>query len=97
MYKILIKYNSTLKKVYWRNHVDDESNDFKTDDLEVLKEEIKKLDKIYGYDNIRIVNDLTYDVLINLNAIDLGNAEIATSEDVSNVFDTAYNKIFGGA
>lgn len=96
MYKILIKYNSTLKKVYWRNHVDDESNDFETDDLEVLKEEIKKLDKIYGYDNIRIVNDLTYDVLINLNAINLGDAEIATSEDVSNVFDAAYNKIFGG-
>lgn len=97
MYKILIKYNSTLKKVYWRNHVDDESNDFETDDLEVLKEEIKKLDKIYGYDNIRIVNDLTYDVLINLNAINLDDAEIATSEDVSNVFNTAYNKVFGGA
>ena len=67
MYKILIKYSSKLNKVYWRNHLtDDESIEFETDDLEVLKEEIKKLDKIYGYENIRIVNDLTYDVLINL-------------------------------
>lgn len=67
MYKILIKYNSNLKKVYWRSHLDDESNEFETDDLEVLKEEIKKLDRLYGFDNIRIVNDLTYDILINLN------------------------------
>ena len=96
MYKILIKYNSTLKKVYWRSHLDDDSNEFETDDLEVLKEEIKKLDRIYGFDNIRIVNDLTYDVLVNINAINLEDAEIATSEDVSDVFDTAYNKIFGG-
>lgn len=97
MYKILIKYNSNLKKVYWRSHLDDESNEFETDDLEVLKEEIKKLDRLYGFDNIRIVNDLTYDILINLNVVDLDDVEIATSEDVSNVFDTAYNKIFGGA
>lgn len=97
MYKILIKYNSNLKKVYWRSHLtDDKSIEFETDDLETLKEEVKKLDRIYGFDNIRIVNDLTYDVLINLNAIDLGDAEIATSEDVTNVFDTAYDKVFGG-
>lgn len=97
MYKILIKYSSKLNKVYWRSHLtDDESIEFETDDLEVLKEEIKKLDKIYGHENIRIVNDLTYDVIINLNAIDLGDAEIATSEDVSNVFDAAYDKVFGG-
>ena len=98
MYKILIKYSSKLNKIYWRSHLtDDESIEFETDDLEVLKEEIKKLDKIYGYENIRIVNDLTYDVLINLNAINLEDAEIVTSEDVTNVFDTAYDKVFGGA
>lgn len=96
MYKILIKHNSNLNKIYWRSHVNDDSIEFETDDLETLKEEVKKLDRIYGFDNIRIVNDLTYDVLINLNAIDLGDAEIATSEDVSNVFDTAYDKVFGG-
>lgn len=97
MYKILIKYSSKLNKVYWVSHFIDDSNEFETDDLQILKEEIKKLDKIYGYDNIRIVNDLTYDVLVNINAIDLSEAEIATSEDVSNIFDTAYNKVFGGA
>ena len=96
MYKILIKYSSKLNKVYWVSHFIDDSNEFETDDLQILKEEIKKLDKIYGYENIRIVNDLTYDILVNLNAIDLDNAEIATSDDVSNVFETAYNKIFGG-
>lgn len=66
MYKILIKYNSNFKKVYWRSHLDNDSNEFETDDLEVLKEEIKKLDRLYGFDNIRIVNDLTYEILVDV-------------------------------
>lgn len=101
MYKILIKYTSTSKKTFWQNYEvskeDGTSVEFSTDDLEVLKNEIKKIDYKYGYENIRIIKDVTYSVLVDISeSVDLENAEIATSDDVVDVYNTAYNKVFGG-
>lgn len=101
MYKILIKYTSTSKKTFWQNYEvyneDGTSVEFSTDDLEVLKKEIKKLDCKYGHENIRIIYDITYNVLVEFSeAVDLGNAVIATPTDVNDVFEAAFANVFGG-
>ena len=65
MYKILIRYND--KHNLWQSYgttissttTSTSFNEFETDDVEVLKSEILKLDAIYGHDNIRIVEDVT--------------------------------------
>ena len=73
MYKILIKYdidklnlwmpygtttNSTTGK--------SEFTEFETDNLEVLKEEIKKITSKIGYAEIRIVSDIVFDIEIDI-------------------------------
>ena len=67
--------------------------DFETDDVETLKEEINKLDTIHGNENLRIVTDITYTV-----AIDMPNnlISVASSDEVSNIYNTAYTNVFGG-
>lgn len=101
MYKILIKYTSSSKKVFWQSYMtkneEDKIVEFSTDDIDILKEEVKQIDEEYGHDNVRIVKDVTYNVRIDIaESVDLKNAEIATSEDVEDVFNTAFNKVFGG-
>ncbi len=100
MYKILIKYTSKLNKIYWRFYekLEDGTNiEFSTDSIDVLESEIQKIASKFGYDDIKIVKDFTYNILVDISEIiDLDEAEIATSEDVSNVFDTAFSKVFGG-
>lgn len=96
MYKILIKYTSTLNKTFWYEHEvpleDGTSVTFETDDIDVLKEEIHKLDKIYGNENLKIVVDVTYTVTIGVsdNLID-----IASPEDILDIYNTAFNNVFG--
>lgn len=99
MYKILIKYTSTSKGIFWRSYEvkseDGTSIEFVTDDIEVLKTEINKLDKTIGYKNIRAINDISYDVLVNVDELSLEGFEIATTADIDKVFDTAYENVFG--
>lgn len=68
MYKILIKYNTdhNLWKQYGTTTSSTTNSDttttfqeFQTDDVEVLKEEIIKLDKKYGFENIKVYKDVT--------------------------------------
>lgn len=68
MYKILIKYNTdhNLWKQYGTTTSYTTNSDttttfqeFQTDDVEVLKEEIIKLDKKYGFENIKVYKDVT--------------------------------------
>lgn len=101
MYKILIKYTSSSQKVFWQSYMtkneEGEIVEFSTDDIDILKEEVKQIDGECGHDNVRIIKDVTYSVRIDIaESVDLENAEIATSEDVENVFNTAFNKVFGG-
>ncbi len=78
MYKILIRYND--KHNLWQSYGTTISStttstsftEFETDDVEVLKSEILKLDAIYGHNNIRIIEDVTlkYSVDVILNTTD---------------------------
>lgn len=98
MYKILIKYTSTSNKIFWQSYevTDNEGNiiEFSTDNFEVLREEMNKLDSKYGFENIRIINDVTYSITVDI-IDDIENLQISTSEDVENVFNTAFANVFG--
>ena len=100
MYKILIKYKSTSKKTFWQSYetTDEEGNaiEFATDDFEVLKEVIHKLDSQIGFENLRVINDVTYSIAVNV-IDDIENIQISTTEDVENVFNTAFANVFGEA
>lgn len=100
MYKILTKYTSTSNGVFWKSYMTIDENDteieFATEDIDVLKIEIEKLDKEIGYSNIRVYKDITYDVDVDITVFDsIENISIVTSEDINNIYDTAYNKVFG--
>lgn len=98
MYKIFIKYTSTFNKIFWQSYMIEQEDgafvEFETDNVEVLKEEVNKLDKIHGNENLRIVADVTYTVTIGIpdDAIN-----IASSEDISDIYNTAYTNVFGGS
>lgn len=73
MYKILIKYPNEKFPNLWEAYgtittssIDSETSftEFKTDDMEILKTEIAKLDSKYGHDSIRIIKDVSYEVQI---------------------------------
>ena len=73
MYKILIKYDNdklNLWMPYGTTTTSTTGNsaftEFETDNLEVLKEEIKKITSKIGYDEIRIVSDVVFDIEIGI-------------------------------
>lgn len=98
MYKILIRYTSTLNKIFWQSHMvtneDGEVVEFATDDFEVLREEIKKLNSEYGNEDLRVINDITYVVRIEV-FDDIENVSTVSSEDVEALYSTAFDKVFG--
>ena len=57
-----------------------EFTEFETDDVTVLKETILKLDKEYGFEKIRVVEDVTVNFTVDV-VVD-ENAE--TTEDTTN-------------
>ena len=67
MYKILIKYENKVKSNLWEIYGNSTvsttgaitSTEFETNDVAVLKEELIKLDKIVGHENIRVIEDKT--------------------------------------
>lgn len=68
MYKILILYKPehNLWKQYGTTTTTSSASgcknvftEFSTDDVEVLKAEVLKLDRIYGYNQIRVYKDIT--------------------------------------
>lgn len=101
MYKIMIKYKSASNKTFWYEHqtilVDGNAIEFSTDNMAVLENELKLIGKKYGNENIRIVNDITYDVCVDVpEPTNIGDVTLTTSEDVNNIYNTAFNKVFGG-
>ena len=82
MYKILIKYNQSRNmNNLWMIHgtvIESKSGsstvqnfvEFETDDLDVLKSEIDKLDKIYGYESIKVIKNIDYSILVSVNDSD---------------------------
>lgn len=72
MYKILIKYNSVLGREFYQMYqIQTEGSpselvEYSTDDLDELKDTIKELDQEYGYNNIRVIKDVTYDINVSI-------------------------------
>lgn len=91
MYKILIQYNK--EHHLWQQYgittstkcVSGESDtftEFATDDIEEVKKEVLKLDRIYGNENVKVYKDLTatYHVDIDLGD-DMDSDESGVEED----------------
>ena len=86
MYKILIKYDNdkfNLWMPYGSTTTSTTGNsaftEFETDDVTVLKETILKLDKEYGFEKIRVVEDVT----VNF-SVDVVDPDIATEDTTEN-------------
>ena len=98
MYKILIKYISKMNDIYWKSHMVTnemgETVEFSTDDFEVLREEIRKLDAIHGHSGLRVINDVTYAIRVEL-FDDIENVSTVSSEDVRDIYATAFNRVYG--
>ena len=85
MYKILIKYDND-KFNLWMPYGstttsttgNSEFTEFETDDVTVLKETILKLDKEYGFEKIRVVEDVT----VNF-SVDVVGENAETTEDTT--------------
>lgn len=86
MYKILILYKSdhNLWKQYGTTTTSSSASgckntftEFGTDDLDVLKEEILKLDRIYGHNQIRVYKDITANF-----SVEIVEDDAAEGEDV---------------
>lgn len=96
-YKILIKYTSTFKKVFYEFYkvTDDSSQEveFSTTDVEELNKVMEELDKKVGHENLRVVVDITYDVTVKVDKD--SQYQITTSEDIINIYEKAYNDVFG--
>ena len=87
MYKILIKYDNDKLNLWMPYGTTttsttgkSEFTEFKTDDVTVLKETILKLDKEYGFEKIRVIEDVT--VNFSVDVIVDNNAE--STEDTTN-------------
>ena len=73
MYKILIKYDNDKLNLWMPYGTTttsttgkSEFTEFETDDVVVLKETILKLDKEYGFEKIRVVEDVTVTFDVNV-------------------------------
>ena len=73
MYKILIKYDNDKLNLWMPYGTTttsttgkSEFTEFETDDVAVLKETILKLDKEYGFEKIRVVEDVTVNFSVNV-------------------------------
>lgn len=73
MYKILIKYDNDKLNLWMPYGTittstagDSTFTEFETDDVTALKETILKLDKEYGFEKIRVVEDVTVTFDINV-------------------------------
>lgn len=88
MYKILIKYDNdkfNLWMPYGTTTTSttgkSEFTEFETDDVVILKETILKLDKEYGFEKIRIVEDITVTFDVNVMVDDNTEPSDGTTND----------------
>ena len=73
MYKILIKYDNDKLNLWMPYGTTttsttgkSEFTEFETDDVTVLKETILKLDKEHGFEEIRVVEDVTVNFTVDV-------------------------------
>ena len=88
MYKILIKYDND-KLNLWMPYGStttsttgkSEFTEFETDDVAILKETILKLDKEYGFEKIRVVEDVTVNFSVDVAVGDNTESTEGTTND----------------
>lgn len=93
-YKILIKYTSTFKRDFYYFYIDEDTGEeFVTDDVDILNNTVKKLDKQYGHENIRTIVDISYDVTVSVDPD--SRYEFVTDEEMNNLYQSAFQEVFG--
>ena len=87
MYKILIKYDNDKLNLWMPYGTTttsttgkSEFTEFETNDVTVLKETILKLDKEYGFEKIRVVEDVTVNFTVDV----VVDENTGTTEDSTN-------------
>ena len=81
MYQILIKYQNSKLNLWEESGTYSTKNDktefikFETDDEEILKSEILRLDAIYGFENIKVIKIIDIDFDVKINQSEDGNNE----------------------
>ena len=95
MYKILIKYDNdklNLWMPYGTTTTSTTGNsaftEFETDDVTVLKETILKLDKEYGFEKIRVIEDVTVNFSVDVVVEDNTESTEGTTETEPSTGDT---------
>ena len=95
VYKILIKYRSTFNKTFWRFYMVEQEDgnliEYSSQDTDEIRYELKKLDMVYGFENLRLIMDVNSDLNINVGD---PQVDIATTEDIDDMYRTAFEKIF---
>lgn len=102
VYKILIKYDKSPSQTnLWQAYGTEtvttnttatssisktEFEEFSTEDVSVLEEEVKKLDAVHGHNNIRVIADVEYSVSVDV----VGELE-STGDSVSGYSDGTEN------
>lgn len=90
MYKILILYN--VEHNLWQQYGTTTSSlsgkkstftEFATDDVEVLKAELLKLDSMYGFENLKVIQDVTTNYTVDIIINEHSSEDTENSEDVS--------------
>ena len=103
MYKILIKYDNdkfNLWMPYGTTTTSttgkSEFTEFETDDVTVLKETILKLDKEYGFEKIRVIEDVTVNFSVDVVVEDNTESTEGTTETEPSTGDTNNENINNG-
>ena len=63
-----------------------EFEEFSTEDVSVLEEEVKKLDAEYGHNNIRVIADVEYSV-----SVDVVEEQLSTGDSIDGDTDATEN------
>ena len=90
MYKILIKYDNDKLNLWMPYGTTttsttgkSEFTEFETDDVTALKETILKLDKGYGFEKIRVVEDVTVNFSVDVVGENTESTEDTTENNQS--------------
>lgn len=65
--------------------------EYSSQDTDEIRDELKKLDMVYGFENLRLIMDVNSDLNINVGD---PQVDIATTEDIDDMYRTAFEKIF---
>ena len=103
MYKILIKYDNDKLNLWMPYGTSttsttgkSEFTEFETDDVTVLKETILKLDKEYGFEKIRVIEDVTVNFSVDVVVHENTESTEDTTENNQSTSDTNNENINNG-